>query len=74
MAMTWVWTGMVALSLVFGLATGRLDAVASSGFSISRGKAADLISSGKVQLNHQECLKPDRPVSEGDVISCRGFG
>ena len=52
----------------------RLDAVVSSGFSLSRGKAADLISSGKVQLNHQECLKPDRPVSEGDVISCRGFG
>ena len=52
----------------------RLDAVASSGFSISRGKAADLISSGKVQLNHQECLKPDRPVNEGDTLSCRGFG
>ena len=30
MAMTWVWTGMVALSLVFGLTTGRLDAVASA--------------------------------------------
>lgn len=28
MAMTWVWTGMVVLSLLFGLATGRLDAVA----------------------------------------------
>ena len=52
----------------------RLDAVASSGFSMSRGKAADLISSGKVQLNHQECVKPDRPVNEGDTISCRGFG
>ena len=52
----------------------RLDAVAASGFSLSRGKAADLISSGKVQLNHQECLKPDRPVAEGDVISCRGLG
>lgn len=52
----------------------RLDAVASSGFSMSRGKAADLISSGKVQLNHQECLKPDRPVNEGDTLSCRGFG
>ena len=53
---------------------GRLDAVSASGFSLSRGKAADLISSGKVQLNHQECLKPDRPVAEGDVISCRGLG
>ena len=52
----------------------RLVAVAASSFSLSRGKAADLISSGKVQLNHQECLKPDRPVAEGDVISCRGLG
>ena len=41
---------------------------------MSRGKATDLISSGKVQLNHQECVKPDRPVNEGDTISCRGFG
>ena len=30
MAMTWIWTGMVALSLVFGLITGRLDAVADA--------------------------------------------
>lgn len=30
MAMTWVWTGMVVLSLVFGLATGNLDAVADA--------------------------------------------
>ena len=26
MAMTWIWTGMVVLSLVFGLFTGNLDA------------------------------------------------
>ena len=30
MAMTWIWTGMVVLSLVFGLFTGRLDAVADA--------------------------------------------
>ena len=30
MAMTWVWAGMVVLSLVFGLATGNLDAVANA--------------------------------------------
>ena len=30
MAMTWVWTGMVVLSLVFGLATGNIDAVADA--------------------------------------------
>ena len=28
MAMSWIWTGMVVLSLVFGLFTGNLDAVA----------------------------------------------
>ena len=52
----------------------RLDAVAASAFSLSRGKAADLISSGRFQLNHRECLKPDRAVAEGDTISCRGLG
>lgn len=30
MAMTWVWTGMVVLSLLFGLMNGTLDAVASA--------------------------------------------
>ena len=30
MAMTWIWTGMVVISLLFGLLTGRLDAVANA--------------------------------------------
>lgn len=30
MAMTWVWTGMVVLSLLFGLMNGTLDTVASA--------------------------------------------
>ena len=30
MAMTWVWAGMVILSLAFGLATGSLDVVAAA--------------------------------------------
>lgn len=30
MAMTWVWTGMVLLSLIFGLVTGRMDAVSNA--------------------------------------------
>lgn len=30
MAMAWVWTGMVVFSLVFGLLTGSLDAVANA--------------------------------------------
>lgn len=56
------------------VATPRLDAVIASGFSLSRSKAAALISSGKVSLNHRECLKGDRQVEEGDVLTCRGLG
>ena len=52
----------------------RLDAVMASGFSTGRSKAAGLISAGKVELNHRPCLKPDRTVNEGDVITCRGLG
>ena len=46
----------------------------ASGFSLSRSKAAALISSGRVALNHRECLKGDRQVGEGDVLTCRGLG
>ena len=35
---------------------------------------AALVASGKVSLNHRECLKADRPVGEGDVLTCRGLG
>jgi len=51
-----------------------LGAVAASGFSMSRGKAQELISSGRVQLNYRETLKSDAPVAQGDVISARGLG
>ncbi len=33
MAMAWIWTGMVVLSLVFGLINGSLDAVADAAMS-----------------------------------------
>ena len=56
------------------VATLRLDAVASSGFAMARGKAAALIESGRVSLNHREVLKPDRSVQEGDTVSCKGLG
>ena len=56
------------------VSTLRLDAVLASGFSLARGKAADLVTTGRVSLNHRECLKPDKPVSQGDVLTCRGLG
>ena len=52
----------------------RLDGIVSSGFSISRGKAADYIAAGKAELNYLPCMKGDKQVQEGDVISIRGLG
>lgn len=56
------------------VATLRLDAVLSSGFSLSRSKATAYIASGKVAVNHRECVKNDKSVEEGDVLTCRGLG
>lgn len=56
------------------VATPRLDAVVAAGFSLSRSKAAGYISAGRVALNHRDCLKADRQVEEGDVLTCRGLG
>lgn len=56
------------------VASLRLDAVLASGFSMSRTKAAALITSGKVTRNGRESLKTDILLSEGDLISVRGFG
>lgn len=52
----------------------RLDAVVSSAFSMSRGRAAELIAAGRVNLDHMPCLKSDKGVVEGAVITARGFG
>ena len=52
----------------------RLDAVASTGFRMARGKAAALIESGKVQVNWRECTKPDKLLQAGDTVTARGFG
>ena len=52
----------------------RLDSVTASGFSVSRSRAAELISAGRVELNWRPCDKPDRAVAQGDTITCRGLG
>ncbi|MEG1720715.1 MAG: YlmH/Sll1252 family protein [Pseudoflavonifractor sp.] len=56
------------------VATLRFDAVAASAFSMARGKASDLISGGKIQLNHAPCIKTDRAIAQGDVLTARGLG
>ena len=52
----------------------RLDAVTASAFSMSRGRAAELIAAGRVSLDHTPCLKPDKPVGVGCTVSVRGMG
>ena len=52
----------------------RLDSVAAAGFHLSRSQAAELIAHGKAVVNHMPCEKPDRTVTQGDVISIRGLG
>ncbi len=56
------------------VASMRLDSIVASGFGMARGKASELIKSGRVSLNFIECAKPDREVAQGDVVSARGFG
>ena len=48
--------------------------VGGPGFSVSRGKAAEAVEKGAVQVNWTVCQKPDKPVAAGDTITCRGLG
>lgn len=56
------------------VASLRLDAVASSGFSVSRTKLVSAINAGLLQVNWQPAKGPSQEVKEGDVISMRGRG
>ncbi|MBR6825196.1 MAG: RNA-binding protein [Oscillospiraceae bacterium] len=52
----------------------RLDSVLSAAFHLSRGKTAEAIQAGRVNLNSLTCIKPDKQVSSGDELSLRGSG
>ena len=52
----------------------RLDAVAAAAFSMSRGRAAELIAAGRVNVDHAPCVKGDKLLAEGAVITARGLG
>jgi len=56
------------------VASVRLDAVASSGFGLSRTKLVRLIRGGAVKVNWQPTTSPDKVLEVGDVISMRGKG
>ncbi len=52
----------------------RLDAVVSAAFSMSRGKAVELIEAGRVSLDHTPCVKSDKTVGQGSTVTARGHG
>lgn len=56
------------------IASARLDCAVAAAVSTSRGKAAELIRTGVVQLNHEIILSVDAEVKEGDKLSVRGKG
>lgn len=56
------------------IASMRLDALLAGMLNISRSNAAELIKSGKVNVNFMECDNLSRILLEGDLISVRGFG
>lgn len=55
-------------------ASMRLDAVGSSGFSMSRSKLADIVKSGGVFVNYKEVTSPAKVLKTGDVVTLRGKG
>lgn len=56
------------------VASARVDCVVAAAVSTSRTKAAELVRSGLVQINHETVVSPDSAVREGDGISVRGKG
>ena len=56
------------------VASLRLDAVISSVFRLSRGKAQEAVRQGLIYVNGIQCLKPDAEVEAGDKLVLRGKG
>lgn len=54
--------------------TLRLDSVLAAGYKLSRSEAQKLIAAGLVKLNHIIEERTDFRLSEGDLISARGYG
>lgn len=56
------------------VASLRTDAVCALAFSISRASAAQLIREGRLCVNHLEEPSISKELSEGDLLSLRGYG
>ena len=56
------------------VASLRLDAVLCAAFGLSRTKAAELITAGRVNLNYELCLQSAKELDIGALLSVRGLG
>jgi len=61
-------------SISFSVMSMRLDAICANMFNLSRTTGAKAVNEGIVSVNYRECLKPDRDISVGDIISVKGHG
>lgn len=60
--------------VTFTVQSLRLDSVCGGMFGLSRSNANAQIVQGNVTVNYSPCLKPDRILHPGDIISLRGRG
>ena len=56
------------------IASPRLDCVVAALLNLSRERAQDAITEGRVELNYETEEKADRAVKNGDLLSVRGYG
>lgn len=56
------------------VASLRLDCVLSAGMKTSRGRAAEIIRTGAVSVDHMPEERTDRILEAGQLLSIRGFG
>ena len=56
------------------VASLRLDCILSAGMKTSRSRAAEIIRTGAVGVNHMPEERTDRVLTAGDLLSIRGFG
>ncbi len=56
------------------VASLRADCVVSALSGLSRDKSADFVRAGNLTLNYESCSSVSRTVTEGDIISLRGYG
>lgn len=56
------------------VASLRIDCVVSAVSGLSREKSADYIKSGHFMLNYEVCTNVSRLLSDGDILTLRGYG